>query len=74
MEVSDESTRGSPLAAKAKKSGRCSYCMQRDATQMVRVTGRGTSFRRWMCGLCILKRQRKGIVRTLDTGAYVKDK
>lgn len=42
--------------------GTCNYCMQNVAYHLVKITkGPNASYRRWMCGLCIFKRQRHGV-------------
>lgn len=75
MESSNEGT--AKLKGKRKynagKSGKCSYCMNAIAHQMVKLkSGTNSGSRRWMCGLCILKRQRLGLVKKGAEENYVR--
>lgn len=43
----------------------CVYCCKREAHTLVQLPGgtsNGAPSKRWMCGMCILKRQRLGIL------------
>jgi hypothetical protein len=83
MESSDEGAGRPQLEVPAKKkrqhltsktSGKCSYCMQREASQMVKLKrGSNSGFRRWICGLCLLKRQRLGLVKKGAKENYVRN-
>jgi hypothetical protein len=53
----------------------CVYCRVREAHQQVQLKGgtsNGAPSKRWMCGLCILKRQRLGLIKQDEQNAYIR--
>lgn len=61
---------------RVRTSGICIYCLQRPANQMIQLkvgSSDGSPGKRWMCGMCILKRQRMGIIKEVNN-AYVREK
>lgn len=62
--VKKKDTRTRPRTSKL-----CVYCCKREAHSLIQLPGgtsTGAPSKRWMCGMCILKRQRLGILKLDD--------